>query len=206
MDHTAHSTTTGDASPIVELPGGLAIREWRHSDDASKARHLNNKKVWDQLRNRIPFPHTEADAAHWVDFCHDTANHVRSGKWTAERGSEGAALPTNFAVTIDDEAVGSVGLNFKDDIYFRTAEIGYWLGEEFWGRGVMSKLLPLFMEWAWENFGILVRINAETYEANGASGKVLERAGFKCEGRRPDYVCKNGVIGAALMGGLLRPR
>ncbi len=70
----------------------------------------------------------------------------------------------------------------------------------------MSKLLPLFMEWAWENFGILVRINAETYEANGASGKVLERAGFKLEGRRPDYVCKNGVIGAALMWGLLRPR
>ncbi|TKA62759.1 hypothetical protein B0A55_11183 [Friedmanniomyces simplex] len=192
--------------PIVELPDGLAIREWRHSDIASSARHLNNKRIWDQLRNRIPFPYRESDAAHWIDFCQDPANHVRSGKWTAEGGSEGPAIATSFAVTLNDEAVGSIGLDFKDDIYFRTAEIGYWLAEEIWGKGVMSRLLPLFMEWAWETFGILLRVGAETYEANGASGKVLGKAGFEYEGRRPDAVCKNGVVGAALMWGALRPR
>ncbi|EMC95349.1 hypothetical protein BAUCODRAFT_140516 [Baudoinia panamericana UAMH 10762] len=63
----------------------------------------------------------------------------------------------------------------------------------------MSKAILAFVEWVWQTFGILIRINAETYKFNAASGKDLERAGFRCEGGRPDAVVKNGVISATLM-------
>ena len=208
MDHVLHGQATPTTHTIVSQPDGLSIRKWKHSDAPSIAHHANNKKIWDNLRNRMPHPYTQANAEWWIDFCLDTANHVGSGNWKPESGAEGPAVATNFAVTLNDEAIGSIGLDFKDpaDIYVRTAELGYWIGEEHWGKGIMSRLLPPFIEWAWETFGILVRISSETYESNAASGKVLEKAGFKFEGRRPDMVFKNGVVGAELMWGVLRPR
>ncbi|KAK5136856.1 hypothetical protein LTR08_001778 [Meristemomyces frigidus] len=191
---------------LLQLPRGIALRGLRHSDAPSLARHATSKEVWDNLRNRMAHPYTEADATTWINFTLDTSNHVRSGKWTPEHGSEGPALLTGYAITIDDEVVGSIGPKFGDDIYIRTAEIGYWLGVEHWGKGVMTSVVPAFLAWAWETFGILVRVNAETYESNAASGKVLQKAGFKFEGRQPDMCYKNGVVGAALMWGALRPR
>lgn len=204
MDTVAHGSANGTGSVILQLPNGIAVREWRHTDAPSMGRHANSKRVWDGLRNRMPHPYTEADAEWWINFCHETSNHVRSGKWTPETGSQGPPIPHGYAITVDDEAVGSVDLVFKDDVYFRTAEIGYWLGDEHCGKGIMSKVVPPFVAWAWETFGILVRISAETYEWNAASGKVLQKAGFKYEGRRPDMVCKNGTIVAELMWGALR--
>ncbi|KAK4953255.1 hypothetical protein LTR10_008961 [Elasticomyces elasticus] len=205
MDNASQAPTT-PSRPIVEVANGLALREWQQKDIASSTHHLNNKNVLANMRNRIPNPYTEADAASWITFCQDPANHVRSGNWTAEGGSEGPAVSPSFAITFNDVVVGGIGLDFKEDVYFRTAEIGYWLGEEFWGQYVMSRVVPPFMGWAWQTFGILVRVSGETYDANTASGKVLQKGGFKYEGRRPDMVCKNGVIGATLMWGALRPR
>ncbi|KAK5116065.1 hypothetical protein LTR85_009347 [Meristemomyces frigidus] len=190
---------------ILQLSDGIAVQTYRQSDAPSLSHHLS-KRVWDNLRNRISQPYTEADAASWIDFCNDDSHRVRSGKWTAENGSEGPPLPTSFAITVNDEAVGSIGLEFMDDIYFRTAEVGYWLGEEHWGKGVMSRLAPAFVDWAWQTFDILKRLNAETAESNAASAKVLEKAGFKYEGRRPDMSCKNGKIEACLIWGALKPR
>ena len=206
MDTAEHGTTASTSKTILQLPNGIAIREWRHTDIIPMSYHADSKKIWNNLRNRMPHPYTEADAERWINFCHDTEHHIHSGKWTPETGSQGPALATDYAVTRNDEAIGSIGLDFKDDIYFRTAEIGYWLGEDYWGRGIMSKVVPAFVDWTFQTFGILIRLNAETYEKNVASGKVLEKAGFRFEGRRPDMVCKDGVTGAELMWGALRPR
>ncbi|TKA32823.1 hypothetical protein B0A50_01048 [Salinomyces thailandicus] len=121
-------------------------------------------------------------------------------------GSQGPAISTNFAVAFKDEASGSIGLEVQNGVYFRTAKVGYWLGLEHWGKGIMSRLVPPFVQWAWESFDVLGRLNAETAETNLASGKVLHKAGFKFEGRRPDVVCKNRAILAVLMWGAMKPR
>ncbi|KYG39849.1 hypothetical protein M433DRAFT_155020 [Acidomyces richmondensis BFW] len=205
MDTVEHGTATTTGRTILQLPGGIAVREYRHSDVRSIARHANNRNVWNNLRNRMPHPYSEADAEWWINHTMDSSNHVRSGNWSLEKGSQGPAIPSNYTIAIDDEAVGGIGLDFKDDIYIRTAEIGYWLGEEQWGKGIMSRVVPAFTEWAWQTFEILVRINAETFERNVASQKLLEKAGFRFEGRRPNMVFKNGIIESELIWGALRP-
>lgn len=156
----------------------------------------------------MPHPYTEADAAGWINFCHDTANHKGSGKWSVEKGFEGPFIPSGYAITVNDEAVGGIGLAFGDvkDVYRHQAELGYWLGEEHWGKAVMSAVVPAFVDWGFETFGILFRINGETVESNKPSQKLLQKAGFALEGRRPDFVTKNDVTQAALFWGKLRPR
>ena len=198
--------TTRDGKTIVQLPEGLAIREYRHSDAKSLSHHGNTRQVWDNLRNGMPHPYTEAAAEQWISHCQDASTHVRCGKWTPEAGSQGPLTATKHTITVNDEAVGSIGLEFRGDIYFRTAELGYWLGPEHWGKGILSKLAPLYIQWAWDTFDILVRINGETAEGNEASAKVLQKSGFKYEGRRPDMCCKNGIVRAEIMWGALRPQ
>jgi [ribosomal protein S5]-alanine N-acetyltransferase len=200
MDTIELNSSTPNDTPIIQLPDGISARPYRLSDAASASKHLS-PKVWKNLRNRIPMPYTEADALAWITFCHDPKSHVKSGPWTLETGSQGLAIPTAFAITVNDECVGSIGLDFRDDIYFRSAELGYWLGEEFWGKGIMSKVVPAFVEWGWKSFGILLRINGETAEKNEASGRVLGKAGFRFEGRREGMICEFFSFLFLLMGG-----
>ena len=152
-----------------------------------------------------PHPYTEAASQEWVKFCQNPENWVRSGIWTEEGGSQGEALPTGYVITVDNEATGSIGLAFGSDVYFRTAELGYWLGEDHWGKGIMSKVVPAFVQWTWEQFDILVRLNGETNETNLASASLLKKAGFACEGIRPNLLCKNGQILSAYFWGALKP-
>ncbi|KAK4555566.1 hypothetical protein LTR86_007319 [Recurvomyces mirabilis] len=208
MDAVEYGTATeAEGRIIVELPDGICVRQWRHTDAASGSHHGGNIKVWNNLRNRMPHPYTEANAAGWINFCHDTANHRGSGTWSPETGFQGPKIPTGYAIAINGEAVGSIGLNFADekDVYLHQAELGYWLGEEHWGQGVMSKVVPAFVHWAFKTFGILFRINGATSGNNVASAKLLKKAGFEYEGRRPNFITKNGVTTAELIWGVLRP-
>ncbi|KAK5112104.1 hypothetical protein LTR62_004446 [Meristemomyces frigidus] len=193
---------------IIDLPDHISVREWRHTDAASAARHGNNIKIWNNLRNRMPHPYLEENAAGWINFCSDITNHRHTGTWTQETGGQGPAVSTGYTIAVNDEAVGSIGLNFADekDVYLHQAELGYWLSEEHWGKGVMSKVVPAFVNWAFKTFRILLRINGATHEKNLASAKLLQKAGFQFEGRRPDFITKNGVTAAELMWGVLRPK
>lgn len=92
------------------------------------------------------------------------------------------------------------------DIYFRTGELGYWISEEHWGKGVMSQVVPAFVQYVWKTFDILIRLNGSVNEANKGSAKCLEKAGFVFEGRREAMNCKCGVVQAELMYGALRPK
>ncbi len=155
--------------------GEFAIRDWAAEDASSIVRYANNRRIARWLRDRFPFPYTEADAETFL------AAVFRQDPRTV------------FAVATRREAIGGIGLEFRDDVHRFTAELGYWLGEPFWGRGIMTEAIRLFTSWAFENFE-LHRISAAVFDGNAASARVLEKAGFEREGRLRAGVFKNGRI------------
>ncbi len=192
---------------VVQLPNGIGVRRYRDTDAQSLSHHGSNKNIWNNLRNRMPHPYTESDAKWWIEHSRDESTNIRSGPWTAGTGSQGPPVPAYYAITVNNEAVGSIGLDFgaAEDIYFRTAEVGYWLSEEHWGKGIMSAIVPPFVEWSWKTWGLLVRLNGEVSEKNVASTKCLKRAGFVVEGRRVNSFVKNREIRSHIFMGCLRP-
>jgi RimJ/RimL family protein N-acetyltransferase len=149
------------------------IRKWRLEDATSLAEHANNRNVWLGLRDLFPHPYTIADAETYL-------NHV-----ILER-------PTiSFCIDIDNVAAGGIGIRIGHDVHKYTAELGYWLSEQFWGRGVMSEAVSAFAHFCFSNFP-LHRIYAEPYSNNAASVRVLEKAGFVLEGRLKENVIKDG--------------
>lgn len=153
----------------------FTIRNWQPGDEASLVQHANNRKIWRNVRDRFPHPYTLEDAVWWIDFA----------------GSEDPAV--NFAIAVDGAAVGGIGLILRDDVYRLSAEIGYWLGEEFWGRGIASAAVRALSDYAFTSFK-LCRIYAEVFEWNPASMRVLEKAGFQFEGRLRKSVFKDGQV------------
>jgi len=158
----------------VEL-ATCAIRDWRPGDEPSLVRHANNRMVWLGLRDSFPHPYTIADARHWI------------------RLASGERRQTAFAIAVDDFVVGAVGLKPGEDINRMSAEIGYWLGEEFWGRGIMTDSVRALTAYAFTNLG-LNRVFAEVFEGNQASMRVLEKAGYEREGRLVASAIKDGQL------------
>lgn len=158
----------------MEIPLSQSVlRPWRPGDEASLVRHANNRNIWRNVRDRFPYPYTMEHALTWIEL----AKRVQP--------------VTNFAIVVDGEAVGGIGLVLKDDIYSRSAEIGYWLGEEFWGRGIATEAVSALTDWAFANFD-LCRIYAGVFEWNPASMRVLEKAGYQLEARLRKRVTKDG--------------
>ena len=149
------------------------VRCFRPDDAPSLARHANNRAIWISLRDQFPHPYTLADAERWI------------GETT------GLEPPTHFAIAVDGAAVGAVGLHLKKDIRRRTAEIGYWLGEEFWGRGITTEAVRAVTRDAFARFD-LVRLYAGVFEGNRASMRVLEKAGYTREALLRKAVVKDG--------------
>jgi [ribosomal protein S5]-alanine N-acetyltransferase len=149
------------------------IRSWRVSDAVAVQRYANNRKVWLRLRDLFPHPYTLEDA------------HAFLGHVTNETPA------TTFALATPEEAIGCIGLRLGSDVHRKTAELGYWLGEPFWGRGIMSEAVAAFAPWAFETFD-LARIYAEPFATNSASARVLSKAGFVCEGRLRASIFKDG--------------
>ena len=136
--------------------------------------------------DRFPHPYTAADA--------------ESGSRSA-----GAQKPaTTFAIVVDGAAVGGVGIELGADVFRRSAEIGYWLGEPFWGRGIATEALRAMTEYAFAHFDIC-RLEAGVFEWNPASTRVLEKAGYMLEGRARLGVIKDGRTGDRLLYALVRP-
>ncbi len=159
----------------IELPDGYLIRSWQTSDLASMVRHADNPRVAGNLQDRFPHPYTEADAQSWIE-------HVR-----------GQEQESHWAIACADRVIGGIGLELQQDVYRRSAELGYWLGEPFWGRGVATAAVRAITPMGFERFN-LIRIYANVYEHNPASARVLEKAGFQLEGRLRRAVVKSGRI------------
>lgn len=155
----------------------FTLRRWAGDDAPALVKYANNKKIADNLRDGFPYPYTINDA------------------WAFLQSFIDADESKSFcrAIDADGEAVGSIGIFFKDDVYRRSAEIGYWLGEPFWGNGIVTAAIKLMCEEAFRRYDI-VRIYAEPYAQNMASRRALEKAGFELEGILRKSVYKNGDI------------
>ena len=156
------------------------VRDWSRDDLQPLVRHANNRGIWLNLRDRFPSPYTEAAGRDFLAFA-----------------SQQSPV-TMWAIEVDGEAAGGIGLVFLTDVERVSAEIGYWLGEPFWGRGIMTAVVRAVTT---EAFGQteLQRIFALPFADNVGSIRVLEKAGYALEGRLRQSAIKNGVIRDQLM-------
>ena len=153
----------------------VSLREWKKSDAVSLAKIANNRKIWDNVRDQLPHPYTKKDAKNWLAL-------VKKQKKI-----------TTFCIDAGGEMAGSIGFTLKEDVYRRTAEIGYFIAEEYWDKGIATEAIKQLVEYIEKNFDI-IRIYAEVFEYNKASMKVLEKNGFYLESVRKKAAIKNNVI------------
>lgn len=155
----------------------VTIREWKEDDAEALSLLLNNKRILDNLRDGLPYPYTVNDALFYINSC-----------LSADKNS-------NFCFTIvyNDEVVGSIGVFRQGNIHFRTAELGYYIGEKFWGKGITTEAVRLACKQVFDNTDI-VRIYAEPFAENLASCRVLEINGFVLEGVMRKNAYKNGAF------------
>jgi RimJ/RimL family protein N-acetyltransferase len=153
--------------------GSLALRPWQEGDEPALVKHGNNYRIWQNVRDRFPHPYTMKDAQLWVQVADKDSSSL------------------NLAITLNDEAVGAIGVSFKDDVYHQTAEIGYWLGEAYWYHGLASRAVQALTEYVLAHTDIC-RIYAGVFEHNTASSRVLEKAGYALEARLRKSITKEG--------------
>lgn len=165
----------------------FTLRQWRQEDADDVARYADNEKIAQNLRDVFPHPYTLADARGFVDSC--------------MAGDEACQLCR--AIVVDGRTVGSIGLFRGGDVYQKTAELGYWLAEEFWGKGIMTRAVKRICEEGFSRWDIQ-RIYAEPFAHNAGSRRVLEKAGFSLEGVMRRGVYKRGQVRDFCMYALLR--
>ena len=155
----------------------VTIRRWKPEDAPYLAAAISNKKVLNNLRDGLPYPYTENDAADYIN-----------AMLAADPDSTYA-----YAIDIDGTAVGSIGAFRQSNIHFRTAELGYYLSENYWGKGVMTEAVRQLCRKIFDETDIL-RIYAEPFAYNSGSRRVLEKAGFQFEGIMKNNAVKNGQV------------
>ena len=151
------------------------LRSWRRGDLDSMVAHANNRNVWINLRDRFPHPYTARDGRAFL-------KHILAHQ-----------PETAFAIAVNGDAVGGIGFQIMDDVERVSAEIGYWLGESFWGHGIATEALVALTRYAIATHG-LTRIYAVPFAWNTASCRVLEKAGYLLEGRLRRSAVKDGTV------------
>ena len=163
------------------------VRDWATGDLAALVEHANNRNVWINLRDRFPHPYTESQGR---DFLHDVCSVDPRTVW---------------AIEVDGAAVGGIGITQLADVERVSAEIGYWLGERFWGRGIMSEAVQAVTVEAFHTLTI-ERLFALPFADNIGSVRVLEKAGYRLEGRLFRSAIKDGIVRDQLMYAAYRSR
>ncbi len=163
------------------------IRKWELSDAKDLAAALSNKKVQDNLRDGLPYPYTEQDGKEFI-----------SAMLSADENETFA-----FAITVDNMVLGSIGIFRQGNIHRQTAELGYYIAEEYWGKGIMTEAVKQICEYVFANSDI-IRIYAEPFAYNIASCRALEKAGFQYEGTLRSNAVKNGKVIDMKMYSLLK--
>lgn len=153
----------------------MILRPWQRQDAQALTAIANNKKIWNQVRDRFPSPYTMVDALQWIAFC------------------EKQQPLQQFCISVGQHVVGSIGWISQEDVARKSAEIGYFIGEPFWGKGYATTAVH-FLSKHLENEGHLVRLFAHTFAHNHASMRVLQKAGFYLESIRKNAAYKNGVL------------
>ncbi len=151
----------------------IKLRPWKIEDADSLVENANNFDIARFMSDAFPNPYTLEDAKNFIAFAtKDEPLHI-------------------FAIDIDGQAVGGIGIHPQADIMKKNAELGYWLGEKYWGKGIISKAIREIIPWAFNTYDI-TRIYARPFGSNMASQKVLEKAGFVLEARIKENIFKNG--------------
>ncbi len=153
------------------------IRQWRKEDAAALAKLLNCRKILDNLRDGLPFPYTEGDALEYIN-----------SMLNADKNAVFA-----FAIELNGEVAGSIGVFRQGNVHRQTAEIGYYVGEQFWNKGVATFAVKKVCEYVFDNTDV-IRIYAEPFARNIASCRVLEKSGFVLEGTLKANAVKNGIV------------
>jgi RimJ/RimL family protein N-acetyltransferase len=151
----------------------FTLRPFRDSDLASLVKYANNYNIAKYLTNQFPHPYTDEDGQKFIS-------------------SVSNSDPVNvFAIEINGETAGAIGIFPQSDIHEKNAEMGYWLAEPFWGNGIITCAIGQIVEYGFKTFDI-IRIFSRPFSTNSASQRVLEKAGFVCEARLKNAVYKNG--------------
>jgi RimJ/RimL family protein N-acetyltransferase len=166
------------------LPQG-SLRSWRLEDAAGLAEVANNRNVWLTLRDIFPHPYHLADAETYL------------GR------TVGSEPELSFCLELDGRPAGGIGFHFAGDVHHLTVELGYWLAEPFWGRGIMSHAVRAMVGYGFDALPI-ERIEAYVFANNPASARVLEKCGFSFEGRLRRNVIKDGQVLDSLVYSILR--
>ena len=154
----------------------VTIRPWQLTDVASLAEQANNINIWNNVRDYFPHPYTDADAEEFIRMA-----------------MEKPAPTVDFAIEVDGKAVGGVGIIPNKDVERISAELGYWLGEEYWGRGIMSHAVEQMCRYVFAELPV-IKLYATPFSFNFKSARVLEKAGFVKEGILQKTAVKNGKI------------
>ncbi|MBX7051151.1 MAG: GNAT family N-acetyltransferase [Flavobacteriales bacterium] len=153
----------------------IELRRWNMGDANDLVLHANNYQIAKFLTDGFPHPYTMEHAHRFIE-------------------TVGVENPQKvFAIVIDDKPVGAIGVFPQQDIMRLNAEMGYWIAEDFWGRGIVSKVIPIVVEYAFSTFEIK-RIYARPFGNNMASQRVLEKSGFILEARIQKNIIKFGEV------------
>jgi [ribosomal protein S5]-alanine N-acetyltransferase len=151
------------------------LRAWSIADLDSLVKYANNWKIAKNLTDKFPFPYTERNGREFIEFAtKDDPIHI-------------------FAIDIEGQAVGGIGIHPQDDIHRKNAELGYWLAEPFWGQGIISDAIKQAINFAFNTYNI-DRVFARPFGTNIASQKVLEKNKFVLEGKFEKVLIKDGIL------------
>lgn len=142
----------------------VRLRPWRNKDQKELATQANHYEIWRNLTDSFPYPYTQNDAEAWIELN------------LYQKPAE------NLAIVVNGKIAGGIGLVKKTGNWEKTAEIGYWLGAEFWGRGIGTKAVKKFTQYVFDTFPAIHRLEANVIAYNMASKRVLEKSGFSLEG------------------------
>jgi RimJ/RimL family protein N-acetyltransferase len=152
-----------------------ALREWRQGDESYLAYNANHAEIFRYVYDYFPHPYTFDDATNWIT--------INQKKKKAD----------NFAILVDGDPVGNMGIVPGTDVHKKSAALGYWLGKEYWGRGITTEATQWMVNYAFETFN-LVRLWAGVFSNNPASAKVLQKSGFSKEAVLKKNIFKNGEL------------
>jgi RimJ/RimL family protein N-acetyltransferase len=158
---------------IVPSTAQIQLRALRIEDASVFASHANDPEIANNLTNGFPHPYTLEHAKNFIALA------------TSHQPQQ------IFAITHNDEVIGAIGIHPQHDIHCKNAELGYWLAKPYWGQGIISKVIPQVVHYAFENFDI-ERVYARPFGSNIASQRVLEKSGFTLEARFSKTIYKNG--------------
>lgn len=164
----------------------LYLRDWRKGDKEGLLAIANNRKIWRNMTDAFSYPYTPEEADNWILKNEDTEKKKHT-----------------FAIIYQDTIIGGIGFDFQKDTHRKTAVIGYWLGEPYWGKGFAPEALETVTAYAFNNFDI-ERMEARVFSWNPKSARVLEKAGYKFEATLHNKTFKDGELIDELVYYMLR--